>query len=132
MKYLLDTHIILWAIADSPKLSASIKDIIFDTDNQIYYSTISPWEVEIKHQKIASFKLSGKQLMFLCDINGLINIPINNKHIEKLESLVKEEETTHKDLFDRILICQARSENMVLITHDEKLLAYGHDNIMLV
>lgn len=132
MKYLLDTHIILWALSDSSKLDPSIRNIILNTDNQIYYSTVSPWETEIKHQKISSFKLSGKQLAFLCDINGIINLPINNKHVEQLASLTKSEDIIHKDPFDKMLISQARCENMILITHDQKLSAYGTNNIMVV
>ena len=49
MKYLLDTHVIMWALIDSPKLSKEVKQILFNNDNTIYYSTVSAWEVEIKH-----------------------------------------------------------------------------------
>ena len=64
MKYLLDTHIILWALINDPRIDADTKEIIMNKNNTIYYSTISPWEVEIKHAKNKLFKLSGEQFCF--------------------------------------------------------------------
>ena len=65
MKYLLDTHIILWALIEDSRLNERVKEIILDNNNEIYYSTVSVWEVEIKHQKEKSFTLTGEQLAFL-------------------------------------------------------------------
>ena len=84
MKYLLDTHIILWALIDDQRLSIETKNIILNPDHSIYYSTVSPWEVEIKHLKDPNFQLSGEQLAFLCDQNGLLNLPVQNEHILEL------------------------------------------------
>ena len=131
MKYLLDTHIILWALVNDPRLSKTVKDIIMDSDNFIYYSTVSAWEVEIKHHKNKKFKLTGEQLIFLCDQNGLINIPIQNEHIKELKELYQNK-IEHKDPFDKMLISQAMHEKMILITHDEKFKEYKNKNIMIV
>ncbi|MBQ3419820.1 MAG: type II toxin-antitoxin system VapC family toxin [Erysipelotrichaceae bacterium] len=130
MKYLLDTHVIMWALIDSPKLSKEVKQILFNNDNTIYYSTVSAWEVEIKHLKRENFKLSGKQLCFLCDQNYVLNLPIQNKHVEELENINKD--TNHNDPFDKMLLAQAKVENMVLITHDKKFKAYNENNILFV
>lgn len=130
MKYLLDTHVIMWALIDSPKLSKEVKQILFNNDNTIYYSTVSAWEVEIKHLKRENFKLSGKQLCFLCDQNYVLNLPIQNKHVEELENINKD--TNHNDPFDKMLLAQAKVENMVLITHDKKFKAYNEKNILFV
>lgn len=132
MKYLLDTHVIMWALIDSPKLSKEVKQILFNNDNTIYYSTVSAWEVEIKHLKRENFKLSGKQLCFLCDQNYVLNLPIQNKHVEELENINKEKDTKHNDPFDKMLLAQAKVENMVLITHDKKFKAYNENNILFV
>lgn len=132
MKYLLDTHIILWALSGSKKLDSHIKDIIEDSQNTIYYSTVSPWEVELKHQKRKEFKLSGKQFIFLCDQNGLENIEIKNKHILELVNLKTNKMNNHNDPFDKILLAQAISENMIFITHDKKFKYYSNKNIMIV
>ena len=132
MKYLLDTHIILWALINDEHLSKKVIDIINDSNNDIYFSSISPWEVEIKHQKKDSFKLTGKQLTFLCEQNGLLDIPIKNKHIDELENLKNDNKIKHSDPFDRMLLCQAISENMILITHDHKFEAYESKNVLIV
>lgn len=55
MKALLDTHIVLWAVADSAKLPEKIKKLLESEENDVYYSTASVWEVAIKH-KIRSVK----------------------------------------------------------------------------
>lgn len=129
MKYLLDTHIILWALIDDKNLDKNTKEIILNKDNEIYYSTVSTWEVEIKHQKDKSFKLTGEQFSFLCDQNFLLNLSINNKHVNYLKEI---ENTINKDPFDRMLLAQAKAENMILITHDKKFKNYDKNNILIV
>ena len=129
MKYLLDTHIILWALLDDKSLDKKVKEIILDNNNEIYYSTISTWEVEIKHLKDKNFRLSGQQLAFLCDQNNLLNISINNKHVNNLKEI---ENKINKDPFDRMLLAQAKSENMVLITHDKKFRNYDNNHLLIV
>ena len=131
MKYLLDTHVIMWALIDSPKISKEVKQILFDNDNTIYYSTVSAWEVEIKHLKKESFKLSAKQLCFLCDQNYVLNLPIQNKHVEELEN-INSEGFKHNDPFDKMLLAQAKAENMILITHDKRFKNYNSKNVMIV
>ena len=129
MKYLLDTHIILWALLDDKSLDKKVKEIILDNNNEIYYSTVSTWEVEIKHQKDKSFKLSGEQLAFLCDQNNLLNLSIRNKHVNNLRDI---ENVINKDPFDRMLLAQAKSENMILITHDKKFRNYDNNHLLIV
>ena len=51
MKYLLDTHVLMWMIAGSSEVDEEVKQLIMTPENQIYYSTLSPWEIEIKHLK---------------------------------------------------------------------------------
>lgn len=51
MRYLLDTHVILWALIDDKRIPKDIKEKLLNSNNQVYYSTVSPWEVEIKHQE---------------------------------------------------------------------------------
>ncbi len=131
MKYLLDTHIILWALVNDARLSRKVKEIILDSGNSIYYSTISPWEVEIKHLKDPNFRLSGEQLIFLCDQNGLLNLSVQNEHIRELKNL-NQPQVQHKDPFDKILLAQARQEGMILITHDSKFRQYSDHHLMIV
>lgn len=130
MKYLLDTHIILWALIDDPRINGEVKDIILNPKNTIYYSTVSPWEVEIRHLRNPNFKLSGEQLIFLCDQNGLLNLSVQNEHIKELKNL--DRQSDHKDPFDKILLAQARQEGMILITHDSKFRQYSDHHLMIV
>ena len=129
MRYLLDTQIILWALLDDKSLDKKVKELILNKNNEIYYSTVSSWEVEIKHQKDKSFKLTGEQFIFLCDQNYLLNLNINNKHVNNLKNV---ENKINKDPFDRMLLAQAKAENMILITHDKKFNNYDKDNVMIV
>ena len=129
MKYLLDTHIILWALVDDKHISSDVRKIIEDQKNEIYYSSASTWEIEIKHLNKDNFKLSADQFVFLCDQNGLMNIPIKNSNVLGLKKI---KNTKHNDPFDKMLLAQAISENMILITHDRKFTAYSNANIMLI
>lgn len=132
MKYLLDTHIILWALIDDNRLNERAKKIIMDSNNTIYYSTVSPWEVEIKHLKDKNFKLTGEQFCFLCNQNHILNLSIQNEHIIELKSLESTKKIKHNDPFDKMLLAQAKYEKMVFITHDKKFEIYTDKNIMIV
>lgn len=132
MRYLLDTHIILWELIGDKRLSKEARNIIEDSKNEIFYSTASAWEIEIKHLSKDNFKLSADQFVFLCDQNGIVNLQIKNANVSKLKDIKKINNTEHNDPFDKILLAQAMSENMILITHDKKFEAYSNPNIMLV
>ena len=129
MKYLLDTCILLWGLAGDKRFPDSLKEIINDPNNEIYYSSISVWEVELKHLKLENFQLSGEQFSFLCDQNYLNLLSIKNKHIFNLNNF---QNRSHKDPFDKMLLAQADSENMILITQDKKFSLYPMKNIVIV
>lgn len=132
MKYLLDTHVILWALVGDERINQDVKDILYNVNNEIMYSSVSTWEVAIKHNKKESFKLTEDQFAFLCNQNGLSNISINNKHVCELKKINKTENIEHNDPFDLMLLAQAISENAIFITHDRKFKAYSNKNIMLI
>lgn len=81
LHYLPDIKIDLWKLINDPELFSKVKVIIVDADNSIYYSTVSPWEVEIKHLNNPDFQLSSEQLPFLCNQNGLLNLSVQNEHV---------------------------------------------------
>ena len=127
MRLLLDTHVLLWTLAGSEKMSEEARDMIMDPDNEIYYSTISPWECEIKHQKHpAKFTLTSEQLLFLCRQVEFESLNIRDRHVRELENM---EGYDHKDPFDRMLLAQARAENMILITHDKKFAVHDDPHV---
>lgn len=125
MNYLLDTHILIWYFAGDKRLPIKIQEIINNDENHIYYSIVSPWELEIKHLKNKNFKATGKQLSFLCEQNYIDILPVNNEHINNLSEVDKLcNIADHNDPFDKMLISQAITDNLVLITHDKKMKGY--------
>lgn len=134
MKVLLDTHIILWALADDEKLSQKARNIILSKENEIYYSTASIWEITIKHMLHPEhMKLSGKQISNYCQEAGYQMLPIKDEHAHTLETLQREERAPkHNDPFDRIMLAQAKEERMLFITHDSLIPYYGEECVVEV
>lgn len=128
MRLLLDTHVALWAITDSPRLQTSARSLILDPLNSIHISTASVWEITIKHiLKKGDMPVSGTQATAHFLAAGYLELPITNAHISLLETLPNH----HADPFDRLLVAQALAEPLRLITHDATLKLYS-DSIILV
>lgn len=106
MNLLLDTHIILWALDDNPKLTARTRHLIMDVQNNIYYSSASVWETSIKHMaKPGSIHVSGSEMSNLCKKIGYRMLPIADRHVMALETLVyRGKYGVHSDPFDRIML----------------------------
>jgi len=122
MRILLDTHIILWAVTDSPKLPDAAREMIQDERNRIYFSSASIWEVAIKHSLASGqIPVSSRELLQYVRQSGYEELPVSAEHAATVESLPP----VHKDPFDRILVAQAFSEPMRLLTHDWMLGQYG-------
>lgn len=134
MKLLLDTHIILWALDDNPKLPEQAKALIMDADNDIYYSSASVWETTIKYMsKPDRIRLSGSKLSELCRRMGYQMLPITDKHVGALETLVFHSgHQVHNDPFDRIMIAQAKADGMKFVTHDSKIPLYNESCVIAV
>ena len=128
MKYLLDTHIILWAALDVKRLSRKARAILENPENVLYFSPISLWEISIKHEKHQKqMAITSERAKELALKMGFIELPVRSRHgvdIAKLPSV-------HGDPFDRMLITQARSDGLVLISHDDTVIAYG-ESVMKV
>jgi len=121
MEYLLDTHAFLWFIDGSIELSPQAKKIIQNTDNNIYLSIGSLWEIAIKI-KIGklSIDMSFNELKKESDKNDIRLLPVQYEDILVLTSL----ELYHKDPFDRIIIAQAIQHNLTIITKDSNFSDY--------
>ena len=134
MKLLLDTHIILWALDDNPKLSVRARNLILDVQNKIYYSSASVWETTIKYMsKPDKIKISGSKLCELCQRMGYCSLPIEDRHITALETLVYHNQyQPHNDPFDRIMIAQAKADGLIFLTCDSKMPYYEEECIMIV
>ncbi len=122
MRYLLDTHILLWAAADSEALPSVAKEIILSADNALYFSAASIWETAIKSRLgRPDFNLDPKAFAEALAQNGYLELPILATHSAAVYGLAD----VHKDPFDRILIAQAQCEDMKLLTADKALQGYG-------
>ncbi|MFC0820195.1 type II toxin-antitoxin system VapC family toxin [Moraxella marmotae] len=130
MKYLLDTHILLWALTNSPKLGDKAKDIISNYDNELWFSSASVWEIAIK---ISSGKVKDDELiepdLFYQTLlqEGYQELTINSMHSNQVRFMP----FIHKDPFDRMLIAQAKTEKLIFMTADEKIAKY-HDCQLLI
>lgn len=134
MKILLDTHIALWAIADTAKLSDEVLRMLESEKNEVYYSIASVWEVAIKHKiKPEQMPISEEDFSRLCEKTGFTSLPIKKEHIFMLKTLFRPKGTPkHNDPFDRILLAQAKYEELFLITHDSLIPYYGEKCIVSV
>ena len=122
---LLDTHMILWAMLDDPKLNDKMRNIILDPNNTIYYSIASMWEVQIKYD-IKKMPISGIEFMHYCEQSGYHKLPIDDLHVVELAGLKREETAPyHNDPFDRILLSQAKAEGFSFLTHDPLFRGYN-------
>lgn len=132
MKILLDTHIILWALDDNPKLSLEARALIMNEKNDIYYSTASIWETAIKYMsKPDKIWIGGSKLSKLCRQMDYRMLPIEDRHVAALETLVCSSQD-HNDPFDRIMIAQAKADRLKFVTHDYKISFYGEHCILHV
>ena len=134
MNILLDTHILIWALNDDPRLPEKAREFILDPDNAIYYSSISVWEVSIKHAiHPDNVSFTGKDLAGFCQDAGFLPVEMRDRHVFALETLTRAKGAPlHHDPFDRMLIAQAKAENMSFITHDSLLPWYREKCIISV
>ncbi len=134
MKILLDTHMIIWALTNSLKLPQKAKELLLQSENDIYFSVISLWEIEIKRLiKKDSLPITAQEISDYCKQAGFQLISLQENSIYKLQELFRPEtEIPHKDSFDRMLICQAISNDMKLLTHDSLIKGYTSRNILFV
>ena len=125
MRLLLDTHIALWAIEDSPKLPRQARAIIAELDNDVYVSAASLWEIAIKHalrrRGRNAMPISAEEARRFFDAAGYAFLPMTIDHVCAVEQLPR----LHADPFDRMLVAQALVEPMRLLTHDERIASYG-------
>ncbi|MBR4345920.1 MAG: type II toxin-antitoxin system VapC family toxin [Oscillospiraceae bacterium] len=133
MRVLLDTHVVVWALTDDIRLTDEARDIITDRNNDIFYSTVSVWEIMLKcNSKKNNLMIDPSELIEYCDITGFIELNLKNEHIIAAMDLDTENaEALHKDPFDRIILAQAKSEGLYLLTHDSKMNLYNEDCVIL-
>lgn len=128
MNLLLDTHVALWAITDSPKLPQSARDLILSPKSTVWVSAASIWEIAIKHALgRGDMPVSSRDAARYFTESGYRLLPIEPEHAVAVEALPPH----HQDPFDRLLVAQALVEPMRLVTHD-RLVALYSDTIIKI
>ena len=117
-RLLLDTHVLLWWLADSPELSDDLKDQI-DTELEVYVSVATIWEISIK--SAAGKLIIPAALPDVIENSGVSELPIRSRHAYQAGRLP----LLHRDPFDRMLIAQALTEKLILVTRDQAI--HGYD-----
>jgi PIN domain nuclease of toxin-antitoxin system len=122
MKYLLDTSVFLWSLGAEHKLNQKARDLISSTAAELYLSAASSWEMAIKYA-LGTLALPKPPSQFVP--NAIGSLAIRSLDITYFHSLMAGElPLHHRDPFDRMLIAQARLENMTLLTADRTFSKY--------
>jgi PIN domain nuclease of toxin-antitoxin system len=121
MKFLLDTHVLLWAAGEPTRLSANARRLLNDANNELLFSAASLWEIAIKRGLgRKDFSVDARLLRRGLLDNGYEELPILSEHVVEIESLP----AIHKDPLDRLLIAQATVEGITLLTLDSVVARY--------
>jgi PIN domain nuclease of toxin-antitoxin system len=119
MRLLLDTHVFIWCVDDDPKLSAAAWSTI-ETADAVYVSSASLWEATIKHH-LGKLSIEPERLASAVAASGFLELPITQRHAVAVGRLLN----LHRDPFDRMLLAQAISEPLHLLTADAQLVPYS-------
>jgi PIN domain nuclease of toxin-antitoxin system len=118
VKYLLDTNVVIWLSIDLARIPKSVLHSLEDRENELYISTVSFWELTIK-QTLG--KLDGTiRFDHASERHGIQELPVNSRFMTALRELP----LLHGDPFDRMLVAQAITDGLTLVTADSRLAAY--------
>jgi PIN domain nuclease of toxin-antitoxin system len=123
MKVLVDTHTFLWALLHDHRLTSKAKQILRSDEHELIFSLVSLWEIAIKI-KTGKLNTIGSSVAYIRDemnAYGMQLLPIRYEHILQLESLPHH----HSDPFDRLLIAQAITESLPILTGDKAFKDYA-------
>jgi len=129
MRILLDTQVWLWTNVSPERLGADARTRLQDRDNELLLSAASSWEMAIKY-RLGKLPLPCPPHEFILPRlarDGIVPLPIEHRHVVEVASLPNH----HRDPFDRLLICQARCEDLTLFTADRALLEYNADCVLV-
>jgi PIN domain nuclease of toxin-antitoxin system len=122
VRILLDTHLLLWSVASSRRLSKEARAFLLDESNEVFYSAASVWEVAIKSTlRGRDFKANPTVLVRALAQSGFSELPVTAAHAARVAGLP----AIHRDPFDRLLVAQSLAEPMTLLTNDAALVRYG-------
>ena len=125
MKVLLDTHVLVWWLMDAKELVAQARDVIGAPTNVVFVSAVSVWELRIK-EALGKVKLPSDFAEVL-EAQPFEQLAMTVTHAHALRQLPLH----HRDPFDRMLITQAKSDGLTLLTHDEVVGEYEVEHLLV-
>ncbi|MEO7675104.1 MAG: type II toxin-antitoxin system VapC family toxin [Pyrinomonadaceae bacterium] len=131
MRYLLDTHTFIWKMADSGRVPKSVYAATEDPANEVFISAVSLWEIAIK-RRMRKLDLGGLENDDLIELAGKMGIATMALSPEEAVTYGNLTEDSHFDPFDRMLIWQAISRKMVLVSGDEQFQRFKPDGLKLL
>ena len=121
MKLLLDTQVLLWAAGQPARLPTAARKLLNNPRNELLFSAASIWEIAIKNTLGRDdFRVEPRVLRRGLLDNGYTELPITSEHAVSIDSLPP----LHKDPFDRLLVAQATTEGLTLLTMDPQIARY--------
>ena len=123
MRVLVDTHALLWAISGDRRLSKRAHSVLASFANEVFVSAASAWEITTKHRlgKLPSAEGLVADFGRIIEQLGFHALPISIEHAQRAGSLPGD----HRDPFDRMLVAQAQSENLPLVSNERIFDFYG-------
>ena len=122
MRLLLDTHILIWIVTGDVRLSDQVRALVEDESNVCYFSPVSIAEIALKHQKhpeVVKFDGLAEKKAFIA--TGCRELELKSDHCEAISNM----QTFHYDPIDRMLLAQAKSEGIKIVSHDRQFPQYG-------
>ncbi len=118
-RLLVDTHVLLWALGGDPNLGDDARQALADPRNDVFVSAVSIWEIAIK-RALGKLKIPS-HLATAVEAAGFSELPVTFFHAEQAGSLPRH----HGDPFDRMLVAQAQTEGLTLVTADANIPRYA-------
>ena len=126
MRLLLDTHVLVWCLSGDRKLPPATAEVIRDPATDVYFSSVSIWEVAIKSALGKMRADANAMLKHLVD-EGFKELPVMARHAVATVTLPMH----HRDPFDRLLVAQSRLESLRLLTNDKIMALYGEPVVLV-
>ncbi|HET7505896.1 MAG TPA: type II toxin-antitoxin system VapC family toxin [Kofleriaceae bacterium] len=123
MALLLDTHAFLWWLAGDRKLPRRAREAIANPDEEVIVSAVSAWEITTKYRlgKLPGARAIANDIAGAIASQSFTALPVTVVHAQRAGALVGD----HRDPFDRMLIAQARSDDLILVSNEELFDAFG-------
>jgi PIN domain nuclease of toxin-antitoxin system len=126
VRYLLDTHVVLWMLDDAPQLGSKVRDELTNTANDVYVSIVSIWEMALK-ARIGKLQADIAEVIGYLAPTGLRLLDLRLSHLLQLATLPLL--PGHRDPFDHVLIATAQAEGLCLVTNDPHASRYAVEHM---